>query len=80
MTNHPNRNLSKIQRAILVKIADDGCEGVCIRYVWTFKSGNEYITRQVNQLLKKGMVDMLAFRGGHAAINLTDKGRAALAA
>ncbi len=80
MANHPKRSLSSKQREALSKIAEQGCEGICIRYVWTFKSGNDYVTRQVRQLLTKGMVDMLTFSGGRAAINLTDKGRAALAA
>jgi len=80
MTNHPKRNLSSLQRETLAKIAESGCSGICIRYTWAFQIDGDFVTRQVNQLRKKGMVDMLAFRGGRAAINVTDKGRAALAA
>lgn len=79
MTNHPHRNLTPKQREMLGQIYENGCDGVCLRGVWTWKIGHDIVTRQVNVLLKKKLVDGLYFRGGRAAINLTEEGRAALA-
>jgi hypothetical protein len=71
--------LSTQQRAVLKMINDEPAQGTCIRPVWTFHIQGEPVTRQVKALLNAGLVDMLAFRGGRAAINITEAGRRHLA-
>jgi Fe2+ or Zn2+ uptake regulation protein len=67
--------LTMQQRAVLKMISEEPAQGTCIRYVWTFHAQGEPITRQVRALLSAGLVDMITFRGGRAAINITEAGR-----
>ena len=49
--------------------------GVCVRGDWTYLVDGEPVTRAVNTLKRRGLVDGHYMSGGRAAINLTDKGR-----
>jgi hypothetical protein len=71
--------LSVQQRAVLKMISEEPAQGTCLRYVWTFHIDGEPVTRQVKALLNAGLVDMIAFRGGRAVINITEAGRRHLA-
>jgi hypothetical protein len=64
---------------LLKAMKEDGerPEGICIRGVWTYLIRGEPVTRAVNTLLRRKLVDGLYFSGGKAAINLSDAGRAA---
>jgi len=56
-----------------------GATGVCIHYEWTWLLDSKPVTRQVNGLLKRGLVVASYYSGGTAAINLSEAGRALLA-
>lgn len=66
------------EAVVLRLAAESGISGVQIRYVWTWRVGSQIVTRQVNRLRRKGLLDIIAFRGGNGAANLTDAGRAYL--
>jgi hypothetical protein len=51
--------------------------GICIRGQWIYLVGGEPVTRAVNTLKRRGLVEGHYMSGGRAAINLTDAGRAA---
>jgi DNA-binding MarR family transcriptional regulator len=71
--------LSTSQRDVLRLLYEHGSiGGTCIRYEWTFNIGSDHYTRQVRALERKGLVDVMYFSGGRAAVNLTEAGRAAL--
>jgi hypothetical protein len=58
-----------------MKTNDVRPEGVCIRGVWTFLVQGEPVTRAVNTLKRRGLIDISYYMGGKAGVNLTDKGR-----
>lgn len=49
--------------------------GVCIRGVWTYLLDGQPVTRAVNTLKRRGVVNGHYMSGGRAAINLTAAGR-----
>ena len=75
MTTQANRIINTVQRDVLER----GATGVCIRYEWTWLLGGKPVTRQVNDLLKRGLVVASCYRGGIAAISPSEAGRAILA-
>lgn len=64
--------LTEKQREVLER----GAEGHCYRGVWRWNRGHEPVTREVNALMKRGLLDGIYFSGGKAAANATDAGRA----
>ncbi len=63
--------LTEKQREVLER----GAGGDCYRGVWRWKMGHEPVTREVNALMKKGLMDGIYFSGGSAGANATDAGR-----
>jgi DNA-binding MarR family transcriptional regulator len=63
--------LTPKQQQVLDAIRETPASGTCVRYEWTFRDydGNP-ITRQVKALQKKGLVNIMYFRGGRAAVNI----------
>lgn len=73
--------ISKDQRRVLREIDERNVSGMCLKYVWTFILGNvERVTGVVKALEGKGLVHIAYYGGGSASVNLTDAGRAELAA
>jgi DNA-binding MarR family transcriptional regulator len=71
--------LTPAQTTVLRMIGDrGGVKGVQIRYVWVWLIGSQTVTRHINGLRRKGMVDIMAFPGGNGSASLTDDGRAFL--
>jgi hypothetical protein len=66
--------LSETQLSILRR----GANGVCIKYEWRWLLDGRPVTRQVNGLIKRGLMDATYFRDG-AAVNPTEAGRRVLA-
>ena len=70
--------LSDKQREIL----EQGATGTCTRFVWRWTLGRDRfaqsVTREVNTLLKKGLMKAAYYSGGQASASPTEEGRAAL--
>jgi hypothetical protein len=69
------RRLTAGQREVLSR---ERVDGVCIRYVWVWLVNEVPVTRQVNALTKRGLMDASYYRGGQATASVTDAGRIAL--
>ena len=65
--------------AIHFEILKHGAHGQSIRFVWRWtlrKGDTQSVTRQVNALLKAGLLKAAYYTGCEASANATDEGRA----
>ena len=69
------RRLTAGQREVLSR---ERVDGICIRYVWLWFVSNESVSRQVNALMKRGLMKATYYSGGRATASITDAGRAML--
>jgi hypothetical protein len=69
--------LTPAQRIVLREVEQGQVRGICSRYVWKFDIAHtgELVTRHVNALMKKELVEASYFNGGRAAVNITEYGR-----
>lgn len=58
-----------------INVLDRGAEGFCYYGSWKWILGGKPVTREVNQLVKAGLMDCIYFSGGKAAANANDSGR-----
>lgn len=61
-----------------IEVIDRGAEGFCYRGLWKWTMCGDPVTREVNTLKKRGLIDCIYFSGGKAAANATDEGRLAI--
>jgi hypothetical protein len=70
-------------RALLLKLPEEqlriiargGATGVCLDGRWIYYYCGQTITRHVNMLVKRRVLDITYFVGGKSGANLTDFGR-----
>jgi hypothetical protein len=69
------RTVTKSQLAVLRR---GWVDGVCIKYEWTWLVDGHPVTRQVNSLLRKGMMELVAYPHGRGTVYITAFGRATM--
>jgi hypothetical protein len=60
------------------KVLEQGATGVSIRFVWRWTIGRENMelaTREVNGLIKRGLMKAAYYSGGQASASPTEEGR-----
>lgn len=65
-----------------IEILKHGAHGQSIRFVWRWvlrKGDSQSVTRQVNALLKAGLVKAAYYSGCEGSANVTEEGRTELA-
>ena len=67
--------LTDTHRAIL----ESSVSGICIQGVWRWSRNGEWVTRQVNTLMRANLLDATYYSGGGASTYATAEGREALA-
>jgi hypothetical protein len=63
------------------KVLEQGAAGISIRFVWRWtigREGMELATREVNTLIKRGLMKAAYYSGGQASASATDEGRKVL--
>jgi hypothetical protein len=59
-------------------IIERGATGHCVRWVWHWVLDGQPVTRQVNFLIKRGLIEATYFRSS-ASTSATESGREAIA-